>query len=65
MSTCDTTWGSHACDLETGHFGVCECNYGQSGPCSQYDPFSKRVRHADLANPRGVHSWTQWMEVGA
>lgn len=63
LSLCGTFWGSHACDLEPGHPGVCECNYGMSSPCSQYDPLSNRARYSRAFPDLGT--WTEWMEVGA
>lgn len=65
MITCDVSWGSHACDLATGHDGDCECrmrhDWGRE-PCSQYNSTNHQARYSICF---GLAGWSEWMEVGA
>ena len=52
---CEAWWGSHACDLEDDHLGVCQCGPADD-PCSQYERGHQMARYM---TPEG---WTEWKE---
>lgn len=63
--SCDIYWGTHGCDLDAGHYGVCQCG-SRNDPCSQFritgatseDGFVPgEKRHALIEG-----GWSEWYE---
>ena len=53
--TCGWYWGSHGCDLPTGHDGPCVCD-----DCSEFDHATNRVRYLTDED-----SWSEWHDSKA
>jgi len=63
--SCDTFWGSHGCDLESGHEGVHVCgSRDPEGVCSQMRKTDEvghgEVRFRYYGTDRKWGEWTPW-----